>query len=168
MTKVCILFVCTGNICRSPTAEAVLRRKTEAREWAGRLHIDSAGTHDYHVGEGPDARSCDVAHARGYAMRHLVGRQVAEEDFARFDLLLALDGGHEAWLRRQAPAAHRERVQLFLPYAGIERPRDVADPYYGPLSGFHAVLELIERGCDGLLERLAREQEWPNAGIESL
>lgn len=156
-----ILFVCTGNICRSPTAEAVLRHKAEQRGMGEHLHVDSAGTHDYHVGEGPDARSCDVAHARGYAMRHLVGRQVAAEDFERFDLLLALDGGHEGLLLRQVPAARRDRVKLFLPYAGISHPRDVADPCYGPLSGFHDVLELIERGCDGLLDRLSREQGWP-------
>jgi protein-tyrosine phosphatase len=158
-----VLFVCTGNICRSPTAEAVLRRLAEARGWGERLEVDSAGTHDYHVGEAPDARSCEAAQARGYAMRHLKGRHVAAEDFRRFDLLLAMDSGHLSLLLQRSPEAMRGKVHLFLPYAGVETPRDVADPYYGPRAGFEDTLSLIERGCAGLLARIAREQGWSEA-----
>lgn len=155
-----ILFVCTGNICRSPTAEAVLRQQVELRGWSERLQVDSAGTHPYHVGDAPDARSCDAAHASGYTMRHLVGRQVEAADFERFDLLLAMDNGHRDILWQRAPINLRERIQLFLPYAGIHTPSEVADPYYGPLSGFDDLLLLIERGCAGLLTRLGRERHW--------
>ncbi len=154
MQKTRILFVCTGNICRSPTAEAVLRHKAATSGLSLPLEVDSAGTHDYHVGAAPDPRSCQVAREAGYAMEHLVGRQVSTEDFERFDLLLALDTGHEAILRRRAPALFGHKVQLFLPYAGITRPAEVADPYYGTIAGFVETLRLIERGCDGILARL--------------
>lgn len=155
-----LLFVCTGNICRSPTAEAVLRRKAEIQRWGRLLQIDSAGTHDYHVGDSPDSRSCEIARHSGYALDHLVGRMVEAADFEQFDLLLAMDQGHETNLRQRAPSEFQHKISLFLPYAGIATPREVADPYYGTLAGFKTTLELIERGCDALLERLAREQGW--------
>jgi protein-tyrosine phosphatase len=160
MTAYRILFVCTGNICRSPTAEAVLRQKAEARGWGGLIEVDSAGTHDYHIGAAPDSRSCEVAVVKGYRLEHLRGRMVQPSDFEHFDMLLALDAGHASILSQRAPAEHRAKVQLFLPYAGIESPQEVADPYYGTMAGFEETLRLTERGCEGLLARLAKEQGW--------
>lgn len=155
-----ILFVCTGNICRSPTAEAVLRHKADALGWGELIEVDSAGTHDYHIGAAPDPRSCEVAKPRGYALDHLRGRMVEAADFEHFDLLLALDAGHASILNQRAPVEYREKVQLFLPYAGITAPREVADPYYGAMAGFEETLRLTERGCEGLLTRLGEAYGW--------
>jgi protein-tyrosine phosphatase len=149
-----VLFVCLGNICRSPTAEGVLR-EIARREAPGLVTaVDSAGTADYHVGEPPDPRTCRVAAARGYDLAGLRARQVGRADFERFDLLLAMDGANLQELRRLAPASHRERAQLFLAYAGHASLTEVPDPYYGDEGGFVRVLELVEQGARGLVARL--------------
>ena len=152
-----ILFVCLGNICRSPTVHGVFR-EIASREAPGLVTgIDSAGTADYHVGEPPDARSCRHAARRGYDLTDLRARQVERVDFERFDLLLAMDRANLAALQQLAPVPRRARAQLFLEYAGHEALLEVPDPYYGGDEGFDRVLDLAEAGSRGLLARL-REQ----------
>jgi protein-tyrosine phosphatase len=153
MTRV--LFVCLGNICRSPTAEAVVREF--ARRDAARpvLEVDSAGTHGYHVGDPPDERAVEAARRRGIDMSRLRARQVEPADFERFDLLLAMDEVVYARLAGIAPSARAERLRLFLEYAPELGRRDVPDPYYGGPAGFEEVLDLVEAGARGLLAALA-------------
>jgi protein-tyrosine phosphatase len=153
MTRV--LFVCMGNICRSPTAEAVVR--DFAQRMAGiALEVDSAGTHGYHAGDAPDERSIVAARRRGFDLGKLRARVVEAEDFERFDLVLAMDDAVLERLRELAPRRHAERVRLFLDFApGLGR-RDVPDPYYGGAAGFEEVLDLVEEGARGLLAALAK------------
>jgi protein-tyrosine phosphatase len=141
-----ILFVCTGNICRSPTAEAVLR---DLSAKAGlELHIESAGLGDWHVGQPPDERSQHHARKRGYDLSAQRARQVTAGDFERFDMILAMDRGHLQMLRKLAPARHHARIRLFV------EGRDVPDPYSGGPDGFEHVLDLVETRCRALLEEL--------------
>jgi protein-tyrosine phosphatase len=148
-----ILMVCTGNICRSPTAEGVLRTKAAALGWGGRLAVDSAGIEAYHVGAPPDARTQEHARRRGYDLGELRARQVANSDFEQFDWLLAMDRWHLASLKRRCPPALAGRLRLFMAFAdGVAR--EVPDPYYSDSQGFETVLDLVETGCDALLERL--------------
>ncbi len=153
-----VLFVCTGNICRSPTAEGVFRRMVEEAGLEGRISVDSAGTEGYHAGESPDPRSAEVARARGYPIDDLRSRQIRSRDFESFDLILAMDQGHLGQLRRLCPPERLGRLKLFLEYAPWAGARDVPDPYYGGPGGFTRVLDLIEVGCRGLLEVLERER----------
>ncbi len=149
-----ILFVCLGNICRSPSAEAVLRAiaAREAPELG--IEVDSAGTAGYHIGEPPDARSQEAARRRGYDMARLRARIVEPEDFERFDLILAMDQNNLQILRRRAPAAARERVRLFLEFAPDAGMSEVPDPYYGGAKGFEEVLDLVEAAARGLITHL--------------
>jgi protein-tyrosine phosphatase len=141
-----ILFVCTGNICRSPTAEGVLRYLSEK---AGlELHIESAGLGDWHVGQAPDERSQQHARKRGYDLSAQRARQVTVRDFERFDMILAMDRGHLGALKKLAPARHHARIRLFV------EGRDVPDPYSGGPEGFEHVLDLVEARCRALLEEL--------------
>jgi protein-tyrosine phosphatase len=153
-----ILIVCTGNICRSPTAEAVLRRGIEDRGLAERIEVDSCGTHGYHVGEAPDPRAVRLAASRGYDMRRLVARQLAALDFERFDLLLAMDRSHQRTLLRLCPPERGERVRLFLAPAAEDLGTDeVPDPYYGGAEAFEQAFDLIEIGARALLDSLQDE-----------
>lgn len=153
--KIGVLFVCTGNICRSPTAEGVLRRQAERAGLAERLAIDSAGTHGYHVGDPPDRRSIAAASRRGIDISGLRARRVSSRDFEAFDYVVALDRGHFDLLRADCPPAHVRRLSLFLGHLGEEL-QDVPDPYYGGAKGFEEVLDLIERGCAALLDHIRR------------
>lgn len=156
MTK--ILFVCTGNICRSPTAEGVARRLILDAGLAHRIEVDSAGTHGYHVGEAPDPRTRKAAEKRGYDLSSLRARQLQRPDFETFDLLLAMDHGHLAHMRRMCPPGSVQRVGLFMTYARNFALDEVPDPYYGGERGFEAVLDYCEDAVAGLLASL-REQD---------
>jgi protein-tyrosine phosphatase len=149
-----VLFVCMGNICRSPTAEGVFRDHVSRHAPDLAIEIDSAGTHDYHVGEPPDSRAQRAAARRGIDLSGLRARQVADVDFERFDLILAMDPlNHVTLLDRSAPEFH-SRIRLLLEFApGAGRP-DVPDPYYGGASGFEEVLDLVEQASVGLLEEI--------------
>lgn len=149
-----VLFVCTGNICRSPTAEGVFRHLVVQAGLDGRIGVDSAGTHGYHIGEPPDPRSQKAAKARGVDLSGLRARKVALEDFYEFDHILAMDDGHLAHLRRMAPADARAAVTLFLDDAPDADVRETPDPYYGDARGFERVLDLCEQGAAGLLARV--------------
>lgn len=151
MDKKRILFVCSGNICRSPTAEGVARQVAKARGLADRFEFDSAGTHDYHVGEAPDRRASAAARRRGYDLSALRARQVSVADFQRFDLILALDRGHLEWLARRSPADARAGLALFLDLVPGHAGEDVPDPYYGGEAGFEHVLDLCEAAVEAIL-----------------
>ena len=148
-----ILFVCTGNICRSPTAEGGARQLAASMGVAERFEFDSAGTHAYHTGEAPDARARQAARKRGYELSDLRARPVVAEDFDRFDLILAMDRGHYAWLKRACPKSIQGRIELFLSYSRSRPDQDVPDPYYGGEEGFEAVLDLCEEAVSELLLR---------------
>lgn len=160
-----ILMVCTGNICRSPTAEGVLRERLVRAGLAGRVMVDSAGTQGYHSGEAPDPRAVKAAAVRGYDLRGLRARPVQPADFTQFHLLLAMDEDHLAWLRRKAPPGSPARIELLMPHS--RRFADipsVPDPYYGAAAGFERVLDLLEDACDGLLAHLGSQLPAPAEG----
>jgi protein-tyrosine phosphatase len=165
--KVSVLFVCMGNICRSPTAEAVFRHYAGNAGLTGYILIDSAGTHDYHIGDAPDARAQRAAQQRGYDMSGLRGRQVDEGDFHRFDYVLAMDRANLAILRRLAPQGSNAQVRLFLEYARHHTEREVPDPYYGGASGFERVLDMAEDAAEGLLQHIC-QQHFNNAPFSAL
>jgi protein-tyrosine phosphatase len=150
-----VLMVCMGNICRSPTAEGVLRHKLRAAGLHRGVAVDSAGTIDHHRGHPPDPRALRHAAQRGYDLSGLRARMVEPIDFERFDWMLAMDGDNLSWLRRQARGSANAQVALLLDYAPQLGERDVPDPYYGAPAGFERVLDLIEAGCDGFLRHLA-------------
>lgn len=154
-----VLMVCMGNICRSPTAEGVLRAKLQQAGLADSVLVDSAGTHGYHSDEAPDPRAVRQAAQRGYDIAGLRARPVAPEDFERYDWLLAMDEDNLAWLEKRAPAGHGARIELLMPYS-LRHPQEraVPDPYYGAAAGFDQVLDLIEGACDGVVRRLQAEQ----------
>ena len=155
--KVSVVFVCMGNICRSPTAEAVFRHYVESAGLSGHILIDSAGTHDYHIGDPPDLRAQRAAQQRGYDMKALRGRQVEEGDFRRFDYVLAMDKANLSILQRLAPPDSATRAKLFLEYARHHAEREVPDPYYGGANGFERVLDMVEDAAQGLLEEIRQK-----------
>ena len=150
--KLRIVFVCMGNICRSPTAEAVMQTLVERIGQAHRFELDSAGTHAYHVGNPPDQRSQLAAKLRGYDLSSLRARQIAAADFVRFDLILAMDRDNLHLLRQACPPNQRHKRGLFLDYAGHCDEEEVPDPYYGGLDGFDHVLDLAEAAANGLID----------------
>ncbi len=154
--KISVLFVCMGNICRSPTAEVVFRHFVENAGLSENILIDSAGTHDYHVGRSSDKRAQRAALRRGYDMSMLRGRQVEVADFERFDYVLAMDYDNLSILRTLCPSDKRERVGLFLKYASRHDEREVPDPYYGGGDGFERVLEMVEDAAEGLLKHIQK------------
>jgi len=147
--------VCLGNICRSPTAEGVLRALAQREAPQLALHADSAGTAGYHIGAPPDPRTLAAARRRGYDLSDLRARQVQSADFSDFDLLLAMDEDNLASLRAQAPPGTDQRLKMFLEYAPELGRLDVPDPYYGTAPDFDLVVDLVERGARGLLRALA-------------
>ena len=157
MTSVSVLFVCTGNICRSPTAEGVLRKLAAEAGLGDRIVIESAGTDDYHVGDPPDPRAIRRAGLRGYDLRALRARQVEPRDFDRFDLIVAMDRGHHRVLSKLCPPQRVAAVRLFLDFAANDGPRDMPDPYYGGIEDYDHALDLIEPGAAALLEALKKD-----------
>jgi protein-tyrosine phosphatase len=151
-----VLMVCTGNICRSPTAQGVLRAKLREQGLHRAVWVDSAGTHGYHTEEPPDQRAIRHAAARGYDIATLKSRPVTHKDFARFHWMLAMDEANLAWLQRKAPSPGMPRIELVTGAAGLTE-LEVPDPYYGPDAGFEHVLDLLERACEGFVQRLRRE-----------
>lgn len=149
-----VLFVCTGNICRSPTAEAVARAKAAALGVDGDFEFDSAGLEKYHVGEPPDRRARTRASLRGYDLTALRARRVTKEDFREFDLILAMDRGHMKELERMRPPDARAALKLFLSYSERSQDLDVPDPYYGNDEDFDVVLDMCEEALPNLLGRV--------------
>lgn len=154
MRKTSVLFVCMGNICRSPTAEGVFRFHVEGAGLTEHIDIDSAGTHAYHVGEPADQRARAAAEKRGMSLEGIRARRVSQEDFERFDYILAMDEDNLARLKDEAPQEHRHKLRLFLEFADTGE-REVPDPYYGGTAGFERVLDLVEEASRGFLETLS-------------
>ncbi len=154
--KFSVLFVCLGNICRSPTAEAVFRKLAADAGLGERIYIDSAGTIGYHEGAPADGRATAAALARGLDLGSLRARRVVAEDFARFDLILAMDEENLADLQRIRPDDARARLGLLLEYAADTGVKGVPDPYYGGKNGFEQVLDLVTAACAGLVEDVRR------------
>lgn len=152
--KIGVLFVCMGNICRSPTAEAVFRHKVESARLSGKFIIDSAGTHDYHIGGSPDERASRAARSRGYNMESLRARQVEREDFLRFDYILAMDRQNLAILQRIAGPELQAKARLLMEFSRDYEEQEVPDPYYGGKQGFENVLDQVESATSGLLEEI--------------
>ena len=154
MSKTRVLFVCMGNICRSPTAEGVFRDKLKQSCLSDKVEIDSAGTHDYHIGRPPDGRAQDAASKRGYDLSDLRGRQVNAKDFEAFDFILAMDKDNLAILREQCPPHLQHKVRRLLSFSQRFPNLDVPDPYYGGQSGFDHVLDMVEDAAEGLINEI--------------
>ncbi len=149
-----VLFLCMGNICRSPTAHGVFRHKVQAAGLDARVQFDSAGTHNYHPGEPPDRRSQQAAALRGYDLSDLRARQLSEDDFVRHDLLLAMDWDNLALAEERCPPAYRRKLRRLTEFCRRHEAVVVPDPYYGGDAGFAHVLDLVEDACDGLIEHV--------------
>ncbi len=158
VTEFRILMVCTGNICRSPTAEGVLRHKLADAGLEGQVIVDSAGTSDYHLGDPPDPRAIARAGLRGYDLTDLRARQITPEDFEVFDLILCMDHGHHTRLTRLCPEGQRGHIRMFLEFSAAEERDEVPDPYYGGAADYDFALDLIEPGVEGLIETLKRDK----------
>ena len=152
-----VLFVCMGNLCRSPMAEGAFTRLVEEAGLASRIAVDSAGTHDYHVGDPPDKRAQRAAERRGYAISHQRGRQVSSRDFQEFDYILAMDEVNLRALQRFCPREHELKLKLFMEFHTDSGVREVPDPYYGGNDGFERVLDMVEDASQGLLRHLRHQ-----------
>jgi protein-tyrosine phosphatase len=155
--RIAILVVCTGNICRSPTGEGVLRHLAEQRGLADRVQVASAGTHDYHVGDPPDPRTLKHASKRGYDLSAQRAVQVSPQDFREYDYILAMDRGHLRILRGMQPAESKAKLGLYLEASGKWKGEDVPDPYYGGVAGFEQVLDMVEEAAERWLDRIQAE-----------
>ena len=153
-----VLFVCTGNICRSPTAEGIFRKLVADAGLEARIDADSAGTHGYHVGEPPDDRTCRVARLRGYDLSRLRARKFERDDYHRFDLILAMDRDNHAHLARLAQPSNAHKLKMMMEYARRFSEREVPDPYYGGTRGFELVLDMLEDAARGLLEAIVKPE----------
>ena len=152
-----VLLVCMGNICRSPTAEGVLRQYIKINRLGDKVEVDSAGTHGYHVGEAPDSRTQRAAAIRGYNLTQLRARKVARQDLDYFDLILAMDKSNLDNLQRMATPEQQERIKLFMQYAKNFDDEEVPDPYYGLGHGFDLVLDMVEDASIGLIEDIKQK-----------
>lgn len=152
-----VLFVCTGNICRSPTAEAVFRHYVEMEGLSGVIECDSAGTHGYHIGDAPDARAIRSADRRGIPMDGLSARKVRQSDFDQFQWILAMDEGHYTILEEYKSNGGSADVRLFMDFAPERGVKDVPDPYYGGTQDFEHALDLVEAGAKGLLDAVRKD-----------
>ena len=150
--RVSVLFVCMGNICRSPTAHGVFRKLVQETGLLGEIGIDSAGTHAYHVGEAPDRRARATAERRGIDLSDLRARKATSEDFLAFDYVLAMDQDNYFSLLQICPRGMEHKLQLFMDFAPAMRTREVPDPYYGGPTGFERVFDLVEAAAQGLLD----------------
>ena len=155
--KASVLFVCMGNICRSPTAEGVFRHLAEEGGSSDHIEIDSAGTHAYHINEPPDRRASAAAKRRGYSLSEIRARRVVDMDFERFDFIIAMDRDNVQRLVEQADVEHHDKIRLFLEFANAQED-EVPDPYYGGATGFERVLDLVEDASRGLLEMLQKRR----------
>lgn len=153
-----LLFVCMGNICRSPTAEGVFRKLLQTRKLDARFEVDSAGTHGYHVGEPPDPRTQRAAAARGYDLSQMRARKVAPQDLEYFDLVLAMDKTNLDNLRRMVDPEKHQKLHLFMEFSRNYDDDEVPDPYYGLGYGFDVVIDMVEDASQGLLEALLAPQ----------
>ena len=153
-----ILFVCMGNICRSPTAEGVFRKLASEGGLSGKLAIDSAGTHGFHTGRPPDPRSVEHAARHGYDLTTLRAREVVPTDFERFDYVIAMDEQNVRDLKAFCPSHLSGKIELLLNFAGDAKVREVPDPYQGRPKDFELALDLIERGCRGLVDHLIEQR----------
>ncbi|KXB30217.1 MULTISPECIES: low molecular weight protein-tyrosine-phosphatase [Dechloromonas] len=152
-----VLLVCMGNICRSPTAEGVLRHFIKINNLGDKVEVDSAGTHGYHVGEAPDSRTQRAAAVRGYNLSQLRARKVARQDLDYFDLILAMDKSNFDNLQRMAAPEQQERIKLFMEYARNFDDDEVPDPYYGLGHGFDLVLDMVEDASLGLVDEIKQK-----------
>lgn len=159
-----VLFVCTGNICRSPTAEAVFRHLLHDNKLDDHVEAASAGTHGYHVGEAPDRRMQRAAARRGYDLSGLRARRVTAQDIERFDLVLAMDRTNLKALKLITAPGQGERLALFMDYAASFDEDEVPDPYYGAEPGFERVLDMVEEASRGLVDQIKKEAAWKRRG----
>lgn len=157
MRKIKVLFVCMGNICRSPTAEGVFNYLLESRQLSRYFDVDSAGTHAYHVGDAPDLRAQKAARDRGIELKQLRARKVVHADFEAFDYILAMDDDNYQILFEACPTQHQHKLSLFLEFAPQLNQREVPDPYYGGSNGFERVLDMVEAASEGFLQTLKQQ-----------
>lgn len=155
-----VLFVCMGNICRSPLAEGIFRKGLADAGLDGFVMVDSAGTGNWHAGDPPDIRSVETATENGIDISMQRARQVSDDDYDRFDLIFAMDRSNEATLKARAPSSQHDRIHLFLDHT-LGMRTDVPDPYYGGVDGFDAVYQLLREGCQALLDKLGTELRQP-------
>ena len=154
--KVSVLFVCMGNICRSPTAHGVFQARVDEAGLSDLIEVDSAGTHAYHIGEPPDRRSQQAARGRGYDLSSQRARKVVFQDFTDYDYYLVMDRSNLGDVLAECPPQHEHKIQLFLDYAADIQESEVPDPYYGGAHGFDHVLDLVETASDGLLQQIRK------------
>jgi len=152
--RVKVLFVCMGNICRSPTVEAIFKKTVKQAGLEDAIFSDSVGTHDYHIGEPPDERAQQAARKRGYDMSKLRARQVETRDFEQFDYILAMDRDNLVLLERKCPSQHRNKLALFCDFDEGHAGQEVPDPYFGGAKGFERVLDMAEQVAASLLAHL--------------
>jgi protein-tyrosine phosphatase len=159
MEEIKVLFVCMGNICRSPTAEGVFTKIIAEKNIAHRFKVDSAGTHAYHVGNPPDTRAQQTALKRGVELQHLRARKVHSSDFEYFDYVLVMDDDNYSIVINDCPGEYKDKIKYFLDYAPHLGIREVPDPYYGGGAGFERVLDMVEEASLGFLETLQKTGE---------
>jgi protein-tyrosine phosphatase len=155
-----VLFVCLGNICRSPTAHGVFQTLVDQNNLSEQIIVDSCGTGDWHIGHSPDTRTVLAAKERGYDLENLRARQFALKDFDYFDYILTMDQNNFQDVQSMQGSEHNTSVNLFLPYVGIEQPSEVPDPYYGGEQGFETVLNLIEDASQRLLNKIVEQHDF--------
>ena len=160
-TSISVLFVCMGNICRSPLAEGIFRDGLAQAQLTELVTVDSAGTGNWHQGEAPDVRSVETAARHGIDISGQRARQLTPEDFELFDMIFAMDRSNESTMRARAPSSRHDRIFLFLDHTLGSR-ADVPDPYYGGVDGFEDVYQLLREGCTELVSRLGRELRQPS------
>lgn len=154
MSKVSVLFVCLGNICRSPTAHGVFQGMVISNGFADTINVDSAGTGDWHIGHSPDQRTAQVAASKGYDLSELRARLVTSDDFEQFDYVIAMDKANLSDLKAMQPAGYTGCLSLFLDFTTQNSHSEVPDPYYGGEDGFELVFNLVEEASQGLLEHI--------------